>query len=203
VWVARRLAALAEQTSDDAAIETLGARVEYAEILLGLGMQRSSELAAAMAARSNLSIRIERILSGVALSPALRRSQLALVIAAVLPAVAIAAAPLQTAAEGGQASTAASAAASLQPRVVSWGRLDTYYPLEAKRKGIDGFVELAITLDKEGRATDTQILTEDPLDMGFGAAASAAVHAMQYSNPAGHPVTFTLMVKFALTPKSS
>jgi TonB family protein len=203
-WVARRLAALAEQTSDDAAIETLGSRTEYAEILLSLGTRRTSELAAAMAARSNLSMRIERILSNATLSRALRHSQRTLVIAAVLPAVAVAAAPLQSVAsaalQGGRASSSLSATASMEPRVVSWGPLDSYYPPEAKKKDVEGLVELAITLDREGRATDTQILTEDPLDMGFGAAASAAVHAMQYSNPTGRPVTFTLRVRFALTP---
>lgn len=57
-------------------------------------------------------------------------------------------------------------------------------------------VELAVTLDSAGRATDTQILTEYPLNMGFGAAASAAAHAMQYSNPRGQPVTFSIRVKF-------
>ncbi len=205
-WVARRLAELAEQTSDDAALETLGSRSDYAEILLGFGVQRSNQPAAAMAARSNLSVRIERILSGVALSPALKRSQMALIIAAVLPAVAAAAAPLQSGATAtvasGPASSGLSAAPALQPRVVSWGALGSYYPAEARKHHVEGLVELAITLDKEGRATDTQILTEEPLDMGFGAAASAAAHAMKYSNPAGQPVTFTLRIQFALKNKS-
>ncbi len=187
-WVAQRLAGLAEQTSDDAALETLGSRSDYAEILLGFGVQCSKAPAAAMAARSNLSGRIERILSGVALSQALKRSQLALVIAAVLPAVAAAAAPLQS----------AGTPAALQPRVVSWGDIGSYYPPEARENGVEGLVVLAITLDKEGRATDTHILTEEPLDMGFGAAASAAAHAMQYSNPTGQPVTFTVRIEFAL-----
>ena len=92
-WVERRLAALAEQTSDDAAVESLGNRADYAEILLGLAAERSSALATAMAG-SNLSSRIERILSGVALSTVLKRWQLALTVAAILPAVAAAAAAI-------------------------------------------------------------------------------------------------------------
>jgi TonB family protein len=202
-WVARRLAALAEQTSDEAAIQSVGNRIEYAEILLGLGMERSSELATAMAS-SPLSARIERILSGITLSPALRRSQLALAVAAVLPALALAAAPVRLMAaqtvDDAQFSAPINGTAPAVPRVVSWGPLDSYYPPEAMRKGIEGIVELAITLDGDGRATDTQVLTEDPLQMGFGAAASAAAHAMVYSNPTGHPVTFSVRVKFALSP---
>ena len=201
-WLVRRLARLAEQTSDEAAVETLGDRVDYAEILLGLRMRGPSELASAMAS-SDLPARIERVLSGAALSPGLRRRQLVLMCAAVLPAVAVAAAPLQLTAQSSanvaQPSAAAAAASSLQPRVLSWGPLARYYPREAMRKGIDGMVELAITLDRAGRATDTQILTEYPLEMGFGAAASAAAHAMHYSNPTGQPVTFTLRINFALS----
>jgi hypothetical protein len=34
--------------------------------------------------------------------------------------------------------------------------------------------------------------------MGFGAAASAAAHTMEYSNPTGHRAQFTFRVKFAL-----
>jgi TonB family protein len=195
-WVERRLAALAEQTSDEAAVETLGSRLGYAEILLGFGLARSSEPAAAMAS-SNLAVRVERLLSGLTLSPALKRRQLALLVVAALPVIAAAAAPLQftpaSAADNGQVSY------SSTPRVVSWGRLDEFYPPQARKKDIEGMVELAITLDREGRPTDTQILTEDPLEMGFGAAASAAVHAMKYSNPTAHPVTFTLRVRFALS----
>jgi len=195
-WLARKLAALAEQTSDEAAVETVGDPVDYAEILLGLRMRPASELAAAMAS-SDLPARIERILSGVTRSPALRLPQLLAMVAAVLPAVALAAAPLRPIAVAGASETA-----SLQPRVVSWGPLASYYPREAMHKGIEGMVELAVTLDSAGRATDTQILTEYPLDMGFGAAASALAHVMKYSNPTEQPVTFTIHVKFALTEAS-
>lgn len=200
-YVARQLAALAEQTSDEAAVENLGNRADYAEILLGLRMQRPSELMTAMAS-SDLPARIERILSDVKLSPTIRRPQLVLMVSALLPVVALAAAPLEptgTSSESGsQAPAAVSGASSPEPKVLGWEPLARYYPREAMRKGIDGMVELAITLDSAGRATDTQILTEDPLNMGFGAAASAAAHVMTYSNPTGRPTTFTLRLYFKL-----
>lgn len=205
-WIVRRLAALSEQTSDEAAVAALGNGIDYAEILVGLRMGRASTLAAAMAS-SDLPRRVERILSGVTLSPALRWSQVAALAAAILPAVALAAAPVQSAAassaNGAQSATGVQASAgaapsSTEPRVLSWPPLEPYYPREALHKGVDGMVDLAITLDREGRATDTQILTEYPLDMGFGAAASALAHAMTYSNPSGQPVTFTVRVAFKL-----
>ena len=59
-------------------------------------------------------------------------------------------------------------------------------------------VRLAVTLDRFGHATDTLILSEDPPDEGFGAAASAAAHTMEFSNPSGRSVQFVFNVKFAL-----
>jgi hypothetical protein len=64
-------------------------------------------------------------------------------------------------------------------------------------------LHLARTLEPRvvsaGRATDTRIISEDPLNMGFGAAASAVAHVMKYSNPTGLPTTFNVMIKFALS----
>ena len=201
-WVVRWLAALAEQTSDEAAVENLGNRADYAEILLGLQVQWPSELTTAMAS-SDLPARIERILSDVKLSPAIKRPQLVLMVSALLPVVALAAAPLQltgTSSESGsQVPAAVSGETSPEPKVLSGKPLASYYPREAMRKGMEGMVQLAITLDGAGRATDTQILTEDPLNMGFGAAASEAAHVMTYSNPTHQPVTFTLQFDFKLS----
>lgn len=204
-WITERLANLAEQTSDEAAVQALGNGIDYAEILVDLGARGTTGLAAAMSAMaaSNLSARIDRILSGVTLSPALRRSQLALICVMVLPAAALAAQPFRPVAAqsayGSQAVGADAGTAPLEPRIVSWGPLKSYYPRAAMRRGIEGTVCLAITLDSAGRATDTRVITEKPAEMGFGAAASAAAHALQYSNPTGHAVTFTVQIKFALS----
>ncbi|MGH8219213.1 MAG: M56 family metallopeptidase [Steroidobacteraceae bacterium] len=198
-WIMRRLAILAEQTSDEAAVHALGNGIDYAEILLELGARGTTELATAMAA-SNLPARIDRILAGRTLSPALRRSQLALICAAVLPAVALAAGPFQLiATQSAYSGQAAAGTGPLAPRILSWVPLSSYYPRAAMRRGIEGTVCLAVTLDSAGRATDTRIISEDPLEMGFGAAASAAAHAMRYRNPTGHAVTFTVQIKFALS----
>ena len=90
------------------------------------------------------------------------------------------------------------------PRVVSWAGLadiEKFYPEEAARQGVDGLVRIAVTLDKEGRATDTRIVSETPTDLGFGAAASSLAHTLTYSNPTGSSAVVTFDVKFDLPPK--
>src|SRR6185437_3777256 len=93
------------------------------------------------------------------------------------------------------------AAASHTPhaRVLSWpDDLTKFYPAAAKAHGVEGMARIRVTLDKMGRATDTQILSVTPRDMGFGAAASTMVHFMTFSNPTGHAVQVKIPVKFAL-----
>lgn len=63
-WLHRRLAALAELASDDAAIEALGDRPGYAAILLDVArLVRTPSLGVAMARPATVSLRIERILA--------------------------------------------------------------------------------------------------------------------------------------------
>jgi TonB family protein len=197
-WVQRKVAALAEATSDDAAVGITGDRPAYAEILLEFAQYgRTAGGAVAPMARSSVSHRIERIVSETSSSrmPTLKRRLLA--IAALLPMVILAALPLKSAAVG----TARANANAGAPRITSYDRLaelSRYYPAEARRRGIEGVVVVAVTLDAQGLPTDTRILSEDPPEMGFGAAASAAAHAMEYSNPTGHRVQFPFRVRFAL-----
>jgi hypothetical protein len=61
-------------------------------------------------------------------------------------------------------------------------------------------VVLTVTLDAQGRATDTTVLSEEPREVGFGAAASTVAHTMTYRNPTGQPAQLEFMVKFALVP---
>jgi TonB family protein len=87
------------------------------------------------------------------------------------------------------------------PRIVSGldaATLARFYPADAEKRGIEGFVTVAVTLDSEARATDAQVLSEAPADMGFAAAASSLAYTLTYSNPTGAPVVFKFAVKFAL-----
>jgi TonB family protein len=90
------------------------------------------------------------------------------------------------------------------PSVKAWPdlpELKKYYPPEAERKHIEGTVVMQVTLDAEGRATDTLILFEDPPDQGFGAAASSLAHVMEFNNPTGGTAQLKYKVKFALPHK--
>jgi TonB family protein len=73
-----------------------------------------------------------------------------------------------------------------------------FYPAEAKAKGIDGLVQITVTVDEAGRATDTHIVSETPAGLGFGAAASELAHHFKYKNPATLPGTVTYRIKFEL-----
>ena len=87
------------------------------------------------------------------------------------------------------------------PRIVTAidaATLAQFYPKDAEKQGVEGTVTVAVTLDREGRATDPQVLHEAPPDRGFGAAASALAYSLTYSNPTGAPVVFRFAIKFVL-----
>ena len=200
-WLQRRMAALAEATSDDAAIAMIGDRIAYAEILLEFSRdaQGNASLATSMAS-TNVSHRIDRIIS-TSNNP--RRPSMKVrtgAFAALLPAVILVALPLKNSSLA-HADSPTADVANAQPRIVSYGglvHLADYYPVDAKKLGIEGMVVLAVTLDAAGRATDTRIISEEPREMGFGAAASTAAHTIEYSNPTGRPTQMTFAVRFAL-----
>ncbi len=176
----------------------LGDRPAYAEILLEFAkLNVAGEVATAMA-RAHSSSRIERLISDTAPPVAPGLWQRMLVMGALLPVVAAAAAPV---AQNAPAAPVAADQESQQPSIkegIDTAELMKYYPREAQRKGIDAVVQLRMTLDARGRPTDTLILSEEPRDMGFGAAALAIARAISYNNPTGRPSQFNFKVEFAL-----
>jgi TonB family protein len=196
-WMQRRLASLAEITSDEAAVMAVEDRARYAEILLEFAQERAASAVATAMARPGISRRIDRILSGIAPSTVPRLSKRMLVLAALLPAVVATAAPVGSAATR----RAQQATAATEPSIKTASGLESlekYYPKDAMHRGIEGLVRIQVTLDAQGRATDTLILSEDPRDMGFGAAASTLAHQFEYNNPGNQPAQLTFNVKFAL-----
>ena len=86
-----------------------------------------------------------------------------------------------------------------RPHIVSYGsnaHLKRFYPAAADNAGVEGVVIMRVTLDEAGRLTDSQVLSESPVDMGFGAAASSLVQTFTYANPTGQPAAFAFKVKF-------
>ncbi len=76
--------------------------------------------------------------------------------------------------------------------------MEAWYPRTAKQSGIDGIVQLAVTLDEAGQLRDSVIVSESPEGMGFGDAARGVAQSFSYANPTGHPTTLVFNVKFEL-----
>jgi TonB family protein len=74
-----------------------------------------------------------------------------------------------------------------------------YYPPDAERQGIEGMVDIQVTLDAQSHVTDTLIREEHPANMGFGAAASALAHVMEFDNPTGHAAQRKRLLSAVLT----
>jgi hypothetical protein len=206
-WLRWHLAELAEHASDDAVVQGSGDRADYAALLLEAARARPNARIAMSMASGRVTRRIERILSDEHPSRAPANWQRALGIALVLPAIALAAAAAPVkGADAAQVQNAVTSRTSLamnaaEPRIVATASnedLRKWYPEPAKQAGSDGLVQIAVTLDAAGRATDTLVISESPVGMGFGAAASGLVHSFTYANPTGHPAAITFDVKFEL-----
>jgi TonB family protein len=202
-WLRRRLAQLAEYTSDDDVLRRNTDKTDYATVLLEEAQARSSHVFLPGIAKESIEQRVDRILAADIVGKPPSRFRHALAIVSVIPVIALAADAVTV---GGQPSAATEdrnlfATDASHPFIIagpSVNDLRQYYPEVPAREGIDGLVQITVTLDEQGRATDTLILSETPGGMGFGAAASEIAHKYRYSNPTGHPSTVTYKVKFEL-----
>ncbi len=87
-WLQNHLAALAETRSDDAAIEAVGDRPSYAEILLHVAKSAQRiPIGVAMARPATVSRRVERILANAALFPYMAWPKRLLLAGALIPLV--------------------------------------------------------------------------------------------------------------------
>ena len=202
-WLRRRLAQLAEYTSDDDVLRRNTHKADYATVLLEEAQARSSHSFLPGIAKESIEQRVDRILAADPVGRPPSRLRRALAILSVIPIIALTANAVTV---RGQPSAGARdrnlfAMDPTHPFIIagpSGKDLDEYYPPQAADDGIDGLVQITVTLDEQGRATDTLILSETPAGMGFGAAASELAHNYRYSNRTGHPATVTYKVKFEL-----
>jgi TonB family protein len=190
-WLERRIAVLAEETSDAAALQILRDGPAYAEILLEFAAAggMASTVVTGMGC-PRIGARIDRIIGGKAMADEPRMWRRSVAVAGVAPAILLCS-TLQLA----HGSTVGA------PSILDWPtaqQLIQFYPAEARRAGIDGAVTLAVTLDSAGHATDTTVAAEDPRNLGFGAAAAAVARVMKYRNPTGRTAQLEFRIKFAL-----
>jgi len=199
-WLRRRLAALAEATSDDAVLASDHNPIAYAELLLEFARQPNPGRVAMSASGSKLSARIERILSR--LPPFAPPRRIARIIAGMLliPASALAAASANTAATPADYEALDGRTA---PRIVDFGdlaKLEDHYPPLALQDHVSGMVTLGATLDAEGHVIAVTVLKEDPADprYGFGAAAMDVARTVRFENSAKARTLVKFQVKFVL-----
>jgi TonB family protein len=202
-WLRRRLAELAELASDDAVLAGDIHRTDYAAVLLEMARVRPTNLIATGIATGSVERRIDRILAGDPSRQPVSKMRFALAFFAVIPLVALAAdvTPKWNSPASDQPGATLFGMDVRFPHIISSPSLEElmkWYPAEAKARGIDGLVQITVTLDEAGRATDTLVISESPLGMGFGAAASGLAHAFTFSNDTGHPASVTYRVKFEL-----
>ena len=202
-WLSRRLADLAETTSDDAVLELMLDRTAYADLLLEIARHPAPPLVTS-AARSNISARIERIISNIPPASPPRRWVRGAAVVALLPLFVLAAATAQSPAASASPSPAGNADDPLRPKIIDAGApSDSYYPVEAKRMGVEGYVLVNATIDEEGHVSYVQIVEQGPADesYGFGKAAAEYAKTMRFSNPKRESTQVKFKVKFALADK--
>jgi TonB family protein len=206
-WLPRHFAELAERTSDDAVLIEGADRAAYAEVLLGAACARPIAPFAPGMASGNVSKRIERILSS---EPPVRSPEFWKRCAAVLftlPLVALSATTSRL--PEGQVMRLAQNETSEGrfgmdqngPHIVSTPpreQLMAWYPKEAERNGVEGYVDVRVSLDPAGQLTDAVVVEESPQGVGFGAAATVLVRKFLYANPTQRATELTFRVKYDL-----
>ena len=148
-WLARRLSALSEHISDDAAVEATQERERYAEVLLGFAQRVThGDQLLQMAGSRTLSARIERILGGREASRT-GLVKMLLVTAALLAVVTIAAGSWPALARSGDV---------VLPRSNPLRPLSQpVYPPNSRRLGEHGTVVLRLHVLEDGSVADVRI----------------------------------------------
>lgn len=200
-WLNRRLALLAELTSDAAAVEAIGDRSKYLDVLIRIaGGAPSPAVLVPMTSHLNWTARMRQLLSPNTRSVPRSTSRNAVVGSAILLLSAFvagcAAKPLVL--------TGPAAASALQPgRSPSLAVLKSFYPQLLRQRKIQGKAIVRITVDADGRVVDTSIVAEQPAGVGLGALAQRVARAYRFHNTLHRPVITNLPVRFALQQAAS
>ena len=183
--------------SDEAAVTVVEDRARYAEILLEFAQQRAASAVATAMARPKISGRIDRILSGIAPSTVPRLSKRMLVLA-------------RATAGRGRNSRSCSPRPHQARAADHRTRRAEHQNGSRARRAREVLSEGCDASRHRGPGTDPGHTgcarachrhphpVRNPLDMGFGAAASTLAHQFEYNNPGNRPAQLTFNVKFAL-----
>jgi TonB family protein len=206
-WMRRRLETLAETTSDDAVVAARHDPVAYAALLLDFARHPNSRSVAMSVAESNVPVRIERLLARVPPAAALSRVARWSAIAALIPAVVLAASTTQ-AAPPVESATPVAASALTKPysppsagvRLTQPANPDDYYPVVAKQEKVSGYAIVEVDVDVLGQLVDARVLKVQPAEPRFGFADAALQVARNtgFANAGQQAGSMKFMVKFEL-----
>jgi len=210
-WLQHRLEVLAETTSDDAVVAARHDPVAYAELLLNFARHPNSRSVAMSVAESNVAKRIERLLARTPPAIALPRVVRWAAVAALIPAVVLAASTTQ-AESPLKAASAPTAAAEANHhgwpanyrqdgvRMRAVADPDDFYPAAAKQQGVAGKVIVEVAVDAGGQPIDVRVIDVQPAspEYGFGEAAMEVARRTSFVNPRQEVSYMRFMVKFAL-----
>ena len=73
---------------------------------------------------------------------------------------------------------------------------EAHYPAAARAAGLDGLVTVDLLITAEGFVQEAQVVTESPLDAGFGLAALDVVKTWEFDNDLKQLVLMVVRVPF-------
>ena len=164
-------------------------------------------------AESFVSKRIERLLARTPPAIALSRAARWVAVAALIPAVVLAASTTKAESPVKPASTPVAPAPAPEPaaakpapagtpsvRLTSAADPDNFYPLVAKAEKVEGYAIVEVDLDRLGQLVDARVLKVEPAEprFGFADAALAVARSSQFANSTQQVSSMRFMVKFAL-----
>jgi TonB family protein len=196
-WLQRRLEQLAETTSDDAVVAARHDPVAYAALLLDFSRHPNSRSVVMSVAESNVSGRIERLLSRTPPARALPRVARWAAAAMMIPAVVLAAST--TRAEPTIETAVKPTRAGVY--IMRAPDPDSFYPVVAKHEKVTGSVVVEVDLDALGQVVDARVVKAEPADprYGFADAALQVARGSTFENTTHQAASMRFMVKFALT----
>lgn len=74
--------------------------------------------------------------------------------------------------------------------------VDEFYPVEARRKGLDGIVTVDLLINDLGLVVEAEVLTESPRGQGFGLAALDAAKTYEFDNTLKKLVLMSMTISF-------
>lgn len=74
--------------------------------------------------------------------------------------------------------------------------VEKFYPVEAKRQGLDGLVTVDLLINAEGLVVEARVLTESPAGEGFGLAALDVAKTYEFDNTLQRLVLMAMTVRF-------